>query len=596
MQNLKKKGLRLPNNFLACVKDGAWLGTSVGYKAPKESFLSSKNWGSLLQSGASFVDIPMIDQNYYQNKLHLYKEELKVIGVGFEFQEASTYIGSLLMSMAASNGLTRENVYALLQLIGFLREKYLSPDVLINNVKGGQWMKSTLGYKHPGVCIIRDPDLAIADSISNQPFLDIQFYGEGILAYKSELELLGVIVGFRDNYKLVIENFKLSSTSVTSDATLLILKCIHHEGSCNDFITKLRGLKWLKTSMGFRAPNESFLVDPEWECLLKVFDGIPVIDYAYYGSEFGSYKEELKRTGLITRSDEASNAIAHHFKQLVLSSSLTKESVLALLGSYRQLKTNSSCPDELFNCMHREKWLHTTLGFKSPSDAILFDDTWHPLSPIADLPLIDHGDSFHGLGKEIYGYKVELKELGVTVESKFGAKFVIAGLKIPSDTLVMSKATVLSLLESIRGYLAIENALPQDFQDKICKNWMKTSMGYKCPDECILFDSKQSSICIEDGPFIDEVFYGSEIETYKDTLARIGVIVDIGCGQDLVAQHLISHKDMSSISRIYMYLMEYEWEPQNKNSNWIWIPSGESGQWDPQVVFCMAEIIFLVSS
>jgi sacsin len=92
-------------------------------------------------------------------------------------------------------------------------------------------------------------------------------------------------------------------------------------------------------------------------------------------------------------------------------------------------------------------------------------------------------------------------------------------------------------------------------------------MGYKCP-----------SICIEDGPFIDEVFYGSEIVSFKDALARIGVIVDIGCGQDLVAKHLISHKDMSSISRIYMYLMEYGWEPQNKNSNWIWIPNGESGQ------------------
>lgn len=577
IQNLKSKGIQLPNKFLTCVKEGAWLLTSVGYKPPKESFLSSDAWGSLLQSGSSFVDIPMIDQGHYQHRLNKYQEELKAIGVRFEFHEASEYIGNRLMSMSASNGLTRENVYALLQLIRFLREKVLSPSDLINSVKGGQWMRSTLGKRPPGGCIIKDSDWKVASYISNQPFLDVEFYGKDILTYKTELELLGVIVGFKNNYKLVIDNFKFSSTTVTPETTLLILRCIRNQGSCDDFIRKLNTLKWLKTNMGFRAPNETFLVDPEWECLLKVFDGTPVIDYRFYGSKILSYKEELKKTGLITRFDEASKAIAHRFKQLVLNSSLTKESALALLGSYRQLKTHSLFPVELFNCMRSEKWLHTSLGFRSPSDAILSDDTWNHLSCIANLPFIDHGDSCHGLGKEIYGYKDELKELGVTVEAKNGARFVITGLNIPDDASIMSKDTIFSLLECIKDF---KTSLPRCFKEKICMNWLKTSMGYKCPDECILFDTKLSSICIEDGPFIDEAFYGSEIASFKDTLARIGVIVDVRCGQDLVAQHLRSHKEMSSISRIYMYLLECKWEPENKNSNWIWIPSGtNSGEW-----------------
>jgi sacsin len=109
IRNLKSTGVRLPDLFLTCVKEGSWLKTSAGYKSPNISFLSSSNWGSLLQTGPSCVDIPMIDQQHYQNKLHMYKEELMAIGVRFEFQEASAYIGSRLMSSAAGNSLTREN-------------------------------------------------------------------------------------------------------------------------------------------------------------------------------------------------------------------------------------------------------------------------------------------------------------------------------------------------------------------------------------------------------------------------------------------------------------------------------------------------------
>ncbi|CAL4981108.1 unnamed protein product [Urochloa decumbens] len=580
IRNIKSNRVTLPDRFLACVKEGCWLKTSVGYKPPNESFLSSANWGSLLQSASSFVDIPMIDQQFYQGKLHMYKKELKAIGVRFEFQEASAYIGSQLMSMAASNTLTRESVYSLLRLIRFLREKVLSPSELIASVKGGCWMKSTLGYRRPSDCIIYDSEWTVVSCISNQPFLDVQFYGEAILSYKPELELLGVIVGFKNNYQLVIDNFKFNSAAMTSKATVLILKCIRYVRSCEDFIRKLKDLKWVKTNVGFCTPNASFLVDPEWECLVKIFKGIPIVDLGFYGSVMSSYVEELKKTGLITRFEEASKAIARVFKDMVSKSSLTKANVLALLRSYRQLRTHSPLPVELFNCMRSEKWLYTLLGFKSPSDTILFDEAWKYLSPVAKLPFIDDGDSCHGLGKDIHGYRDELRELGVTVEVKFGARFVMAGLTIPGDHSVMSKATVLSLLECIKNYFAFATAPPKGFQDKICKEWLKTSMGYKRPDECILFDAKQSSLCMEDGPFIDEAFYGSQIASFKDVLAKIGVIVDVNYGEHLIAQHLRSHKDSTTISRIYMYLMKRNWKPDSNTSDLIWIPNEtEQGEW-----------------
>ncbi|KAF8652236.1 hypothetical protein HU200_062872 [Digitaria exilis] len=580
IRNIKSNGVALPDRFLACVKEGCWLKTSVGYKPPNESFLSSANWGSLLQSASSFVDIPMVDQQFYRNELHMYKNELKTIGVRFEFQEASAYIGNRLMTMAASNALTRESVLSLLRLIRFLREKVLSPSELISSVNGGCWMKSTLGYRRPSHCIINDSDWAVASRISSQPFLDVQFYGEAILSYKPELELLGVIAGFKNNYQLVIDNFKFNSASITPEATELILKCIRYVSSCEDFIKKLRVLKWVKTNVGFCAPNVSFLVDPEWECLVKIFKGVPIIDLGFYGSVISSYKQELKKTGLNTQFEEVSKAISQVFKDMVSKSSLTKDNVFSLLGSYRQLRTHRPVPVELFNCMRSEKWLHTSVGFKAPSDTILFDESWQYLSPVASLPFFDDGDSCHGLGKDIHGYKDELKELGVTVEVKFGARFVIAGLSIPEDPSVLSKSTILLLLECIRNYFTSTTASPKGFKEKICKEWLKTSMGYKCPDECILFDAKNSSLCMEDGPFIDETFYGPEIASFKDALVRIGVIVDVTRGEDLIARYLRCQKDSTTISRIYMYLMKRNWKPENSTDNWIWIPNEtEGGEW-----------------
>lgn len=581
IQNLKSRGVTLPARFLACVQQGSWLRTSVGYKPPNESFLSSSEWSNLLQDGSSFVDIPMIDQQFYQNKLHEYKEELKAIGVRFEFREASAYIGSRLMSMATSNMLTRENVYALLRLIRFLQQKVLSPSELIKHVKDGRWMKSTLGYMSPASCIIYDSEWAVASCISNQPFLDVKFYGEDILAYKPELKLLGVLVGFEDNYRLVVDNFKFSSAAITCDATVLILKCIRHVSSCDDFLKKLKELKWLKTNMGFRAPNESFLLEPEWQCLLKVFDAIPVVDVGFYGSKISSYKEELRKTGLIIRFEEASKAIGNIFKNMVLKSSLTKASVLALLASYRQLRKQSPIPVELFNGMRNEKWLCTSLGFRSPPDSVLFDEEWQSLSPVANFPFINDADSHDGLSKEIHGYKHELKELGVTAEVKDGARFVISGLNIPKNPVEISAATVLSLLASIRSWLACTTKFPKDFEEKITScSWLRTTLGYKCPDECILFDPKQSYIYKEDGPFIDESFYGSEISSFKDVLAALGVTVDVRSGHGLIAQHLRNHKDSATISRIYMYLKECNWEPMDRKSDWIWIPNErDSGAW-----------------
>ncbi|KAG8068851.1 hypothetical protein GUJ93_ZPchr0005g14288 [Zizania palustris] len=213
--------------------------------------------------------------------------------------------------------------------------------------------------------------------------------------------------------------------------------------------------------------------------------------------------------------------------------------------------------------MPSEKWLCTSMGFQAPSNAILFNEDWNTLSPIAKLPFINHSDSLHGLGKEIYRYKATLKDLGVIVEAELGYRFVISGLNIPNDPSVMSKDTVLALLKCISKSFQTTSELPEDFKKKINKEWLKTTMGYRCPDKCVLFDPDNSFICREDGPFIDDEFYGSEIAAFKDVLGKIGAVVNIKCGHELVAQHLRSHKDPVTISRIYMYLVECKWCTQD---------------------------------
>jgi len=110
---------------------------------------------------------------------------------------------------------------------------------------------------------------------------------------------------------------------------------------------------------------------------------------------------------------------------------------------------------------------------------------------------------------------------------------------------------------------------------------MKSTLGYRYADQCILYDSAWSSyLRREDGPFIDEAFYGPEILSYRTEFRLIGVVVDVGYGCSLLAQDLKHFSRVDTITRIYKYLSVFKWEPRNKRDTWIWIPNvGNRGQW-----------------
>ncbi|KAJ0076656.1 hypothetical protein Patl1_36503 [Pistacia atlantica] len=511
IKNLKNN---IPQKLLTCIKEGGWLKVTMNgspsYKPPSESFFLTSSLGTILQNGSVLVDIPLVDQSFYGDSIHNYKEELKAIGVMFEYSEACQFIGERLMSLAASSNVTRSNVLSILNF---------------------EWK--------------------VASQISNIPFIDQAYYGEEILCFKKELQQLGVVLGFDQHYALVIQHLKspLHLTSLADEAVLLVLKCIRHSNSSvyNLLVQALQSTKCLKTTAGYKSPRECFLLDPEWGCLLQVFNDFPILDLKFHGSSTSSWVNELKQLGVLVDFEVAVKKFASIFQQKARSSSISENNVLSFLSCYRKLEGMSrKFPPDFMKCIRDEKWLRTQYcvdPVRSPRECILFCPEWESISPIAMLPFIDDRDSCYG--KAIHEYREELKRMGVIVKLEKGVKFVADGLCSFVNPSSLTPANVLALLKCIR-----------------------------------ISNEKKNSLARRDGPFIDEEFYGSEIKSYREELKAIGVIVDVEKGCSLLADNLNSHSDFATIVRIYEYLGEMKWEANNEAAKRIWIPDGsENGQW-----------------
>jgi sacsin len=581
IRNLRLRCVQLPQEFLSFISNGKWLKTSLGYTSPLGSFLLSTEWENFPRIQSVLDDLPIIDQDFYGNKISAYKEVLRVIGVKFEFTEAAIHICNHLMSISSTKTFTQANLLALLQSIRFLNESNKTQPHLIEQMRNGCWLKTCLDSRSPANSILYSSEWQDASVISTLPFIDTIFYGADIANFRSELKLFGVVVDFKQNYQLVVDNFRFSKDTITPSATILMLKCIRYAKESHDFVERLKDLRWLKTDIGFRFPREVFLVDDDWKCVLNVVDKVALLDLEYYGDEIRLYKEELTKAGLIADLKEASKRIVRDLKKLVHTSSVTKEWAVALLECYRELGTKyGKLPVPLANFLHRERWLHTSFGFRTPKEAILFGSAWEPIASVSSLPFIDDNNTQYGLGKEIYSYRDELIALGSKVGLEQGAAFVISGLNIPYDASAVTPEAVISLLKCIRNWRKNGTALPKSFMSSINSKWVKTTAGYRHPNGCILFESMCSShVHRDDGPFIDEMFYGQELISYESELHAIGV-VNARAGCALMAQHLQCLSNVDKISRIYSYLEAFGWKPRYTSGDRIWIPHDvDEGEW-----------------
>jgi sacsin len=118
--------------------------TSNGYNAPSGSFLTSPEWGNLLQTQSASVVIPMIDQEFYGNKISAYKVELRALGVLFELTDALKYIGNKLMPIDTTSTLSQASLFSLLKFIRYLNENHVTPVHLIERMKNGCWLKTSV--------------------------------------------------------------------------------------------------------------------------------------------------------------------------------------------------------------------------------------------------------------------------------------------------------------------------------------------------------------------------------------------------------------------------------------------------------------------
>ncbi|KAJ6418035.1 hypothetical protein OIU84_001426 [Salix udensis] len=585
IRELKRSGHSIPARFMNCITEGEWLkitmNGSSGYRPPSQSFLlgsvnRSSNWGNILQNGSVLVDIPLIDQGFYGHEINEYREELRTVGVMFEYGEACEFIGNRLMSLADSSTLTKTNVISILNFIRFLTQNFLAPDKFILRIKEGRWLKTSRGDWSPVGSVLYDKEWTIARQISDIPVIDEGYYGEDILVFKPELQLLGVLIDFSGNYQLVADYLKSPSclSSLTMEAFLLVLDCLRHSSSAGKLVIALKNTKCLKTNLGYRCPDDCFLLHPEWGCLLNVFGGFPLVDSNFYGSDIISYKKELKDLGVKVDFNDAVKEFLVTFRKQ--ASSMTKESLISLISCYRMLKgTQHKFPSDLKKCIREENWLRTRLGdYRSPSNCILFGPEWESIDPITCLPFIDDSDKYYG--NDIHEYQKELKKMGVVVEFKAGAEFVAAGLCFPQDPCGIDPMNVFSLLECIRALLQEKNySFPEIFMKNISQSWLKTHAGFRSPGNCCLFNSQWSSyVKPTDGPFIDEDFYGSEIKLYGNELSAIGVCLEEEKACSLLASHLDSLSEFCTIVRVYDFLREHKWKPDGDATRKIWIPDG----------------------
>nr|GMC69936.1 Sacsin like [Ipomoea batatas] len=588
----KIKKQEIPERFLKCIREGSWLRVRLcgnpGYRPPSQSFLPSSSWGDHLQNGSLPVDIPLVDKEFYGDVISEYKESLRIAGVTFELKDACEYIARHFMSLAASSAFTKFDVISMLNFIRYLRDKFLPPDSFINSVKDKSWLQTTQGNRTPSQSVFLDKEWAAASLISNIPFVDQNHYGHEILAYKEELKLLGVIFGFNQNFQLVVSNLKPSAnlTSLSAEAALLALNCIRHLrlGSSHSLCTALAGNRWLKTVRGYRSPTECFLPDPTWVSLLQVFDCFPCIDEKFYESKISLFKRELKMLGVVVSSENATKPFAEVFRQQASKSALSKSNALSFLECYKKIKANSlnllKSDGDIGKVIQEVKWLRTRLGSAStPKKCILFGKEWKAISSVSLLPFLD--EAYYDQG--ILGYKAELYSMGVTTTFRKGSKFVPAGLRLPKNPCEISPSVVCSLLLCLRYLQEDDNKdLISVLLEKLDHKWIKTeAAGYRSPKQCLLFGSSwNGSLKLEDGPFIDEKFYGSEILSYKKELQALGVVVEAKNGCSLVADYLDVHSNRDTINRIYTYLNDHGWVPTSDVSAKIWIPNGEnSGKW-----------------
>ncbi|GAB4852424.1 hypothetical protein Ancab_016619 [Ancistrocladus abbreviatus] len=581
----RTKGSMLHDSFINSIRDGKWLKTSSGYNCPRQSVLPSETGQVLFETMKNVLtSFSVVDQKFYGNRINLYTDELKFLGVSCGLIGVQNTVMDQYKHLASSQ-MSKECAFSLLGFICLLREKNMLDEGWMRAIREGRWLKTCRGYSAPNASVLLQCDLEAeaVQIITNLHVIDKMFYGNKLDSFIPELALLGVTSNSMV-YKLVAESFTFPTNahSITCDCAFLILMCIRHlQSAATSFVEEVSDKPWLKTIFVFKCPSEGVLFDPNWVCLLNILE-TPIIDEEFYNHSIRSYTDELKAVGVTIDNDNALEVVVTRTRSIL---PLAPAKMISLLQCIREMhKTMPSQITELLNCLREEKLFKTRHGYKKPGESILFNSRWAYISFFIDLPLID--DSYYGIS--IYGYREEVKIMGVINYLEEGAMFVARGLSGPIEVGHLTAEATIALLDCIK-------ILMQDAQDQCSLNaflenitkseFLKTSSGYKMPKDCLLLQEAWKDMLEEiDAPVIDERFYGTAMSAYEDQLKAMGVKINALEVCSLLASSFPTLAENSSISRIYTFLGKFKWSQESleRTDSQIWIPDQNisgGGQW-----------------
>ncbi|KAK9756527.1 hypothetical protein RND81_01G103900 [Saponaria officinalis] len=432
----------------------------------------------------------------------------------------------------ASTLMTSEQAFLLLDWIRFQRTRgsYV-PESFIDSIRSGKWVKTTSGVDCPTNCTIpNETGKAMLETVANGlagfSILDEKFYGDRINLYIDELQFLGVRCGVNGVQDIVMDHFKLLSSSPMSRTTAFSLLT---------FIgfLKIRQLleeqwldvmsvgKWLKTFNGHASPRESVFLPSDSEAEVgAIMTHLHVLDMKFYGEkELSMFLDELKVLGLKSEIDMYSRAT----QELTFTDnplSLTSSCGFLLLKCYRYLKASDT---SFINKLRGHPWLKTSTGFNCSSASVLYEPSCASLLNLAKVPLID--ENFYG--NEIRVYKDEPKALGVVVEFADVVKIVVNQFKmhlLSSNSPGDASHHLRSLLHYCMCQLLSEEYI------------LKARHGLKRPKESILCNLKWAYISqFVDLSLIDDSFDGNEIYAFAVELKMMGVLSSLKDDATLVA-------------------------------------------------------------